>query len=72
MQNYLYIGQIAISALLITVIILQNRGASLGGLFGGEGNAYRTKRGAEKLLLVSTIILAILFMGLGIVNIIIY
>jgi protein translocase SecG subunit len=74
MQKYLYIGQIVISALLITVVILQNRGASLGGIFGGgsEGNVYRTKRGADKFLLISTIILAILFMGIGLVNILVY
>jgi preprotein translocase subunit SecG len=72
MQQYLYIGQIVISALLITVIIMQSRGTGLGGVFGGEGNVYRTKRGAEKFLLISTIVLAILFMGLGLVNFLVY
>jgi len=72
MQKYIFIGQIVVSALLITTIILQNRGSSLGGIFGGEGNVYRTKRGAEKFLLLATIILVFLFMGLGLTNILIY
>ncbi|MFH1598573.1 MAG: preprotein translocase subunit SecG [Patescibacteria group bacterium] len=74
MQQYLYIGQIIVSALLITMIVLQNKGASIGGLFGGggEGNVYRTKRGAEKILSISTVVLAIIFMGLGLVNILVY
>ncbi|MBU1148519.1 preprotein translocase subunit SecG [Patescibacteria group bacterium] len=72
MNDYLLIGQSVVSALLITVIIMQNRGAGLGGIFGGEGNAYRTKRGAEKFLMIASIILAVIFMGLGIVNILIF
>ncbi len=73
MQRYLYIGQIVISALLITSIIMQNRGSSLGGIFGGgDSNVYRTKRGAEKFLQTATIILVILFMGLGLANFIVY
>ena len=53
-----------ISALLLTVVILlQNQGSGLGGAWGGEGNFYRSKRGAEKALFVLTIVLAILFIG---------
>ncbi len=41
--------QIILAVLLITAILLQNRGAGLGATFGGEGNIYRTKRGAERI-----------------------
>ena len=52
---------------------MQNRGSSLGGIFGGgDSNVYRTKRGAEKFLQTATIILVILFMGLGLANFIVY
>lgn len=68
MVRYIQIAQLAISLLLIAAIILQNRGAGLGGIFGGEGNVYRTKRGVEKGLYISTIILAIGFLVLAIWN----
>lgn len=69
MVRYLQIGQLIISILLVVAIILQNRGAGLGGIFGGEGNVYRTKRGVEKGLFVATIVLAVIFFGLGLWNV---
>ena len=61
--------QIIIAILLIVIILLQNRGAELGGLFGGGGNVYMAKRGIEKVLFIATIILSALFfiISLGIV-----
>lgn len=56
---------------LIIVILLQSRGAGLGGAFGGEGNVYRTKRGLEKVIFISTIIIAVLFLGVALINFII-
>ncbi|MDF1497970.1 MAG: preprotein translocase subunit SecG [Patescibacteria group bacterium] len=55
--------QIVISVLLILSILLQNRGAGLSETFGGGGNVYQTKRGFDKFLFISTVILAILFLG---------
>jgi protein translocase SecG subunit len=40
----------------------------LGGAFGGEGNVYRGRRGAEKVLFMATIILGIIFVGSAIIN----
>ncbi|MEK7496588.1 MAG: preprotein translocase subunit SecG [Patescibacteria group bacterium] len=68
MGRYLQIAQLVISILLIVAILLQNRGAGLGGIFGGEGNVYRTKRGAEKIIFTATIVLAFAFFGLAIWN----
>ena len=70
MEKFINIAQIAASVLLIVFIILQNKGAGLGGVFGGEGNVYQTRRGAEKILFISTIVVAILFMGIAVVNLI--
>ncbi|MBI4692014.1 MAG: preprotein translocase subunit SecG [Candidatus Terrybacteria bacterium] len=53
--------QIIICALLVAAILLQQRGGGLGASFGGAGASYHTKRGIEKILFISTIILAILF-----------
>lgn len=57
--------QIVLSLLLILGIILQNRGASLGGAFGGDNFAstFYKRRGAEKFLFNATIVIAILFVA---------
>lgn len=57
--------QIVISALLIVSILLQARGTGLGSAFGGEGMIFRTKRGVEKILHTSSVVLAIIFLGLS-------
>ncbi len=62
--------QIILAVLLITAILLQNRGAGLGATFGGEGNIYRTKRGAEKFIFIATIVLAVIFLATALINVI--
>ncbi|MCX6793312.1 MAG: preprotein translocase subunit SecG [Candidatus Falkowbacteria bacterium] len=62
------IAQIVVSVLLIVVILLQNRGTSLSGIFGGSSNVFQTKRGVEKVLFITTIVLAVLFFGLSVVR----
>ncbi|MFA4845377.1 MAG: preprotein translocase subunit SecG [Patescibacteria group bacterium] len=64
----LNIAQIVLAVLLVAGILLQARGTGLGAAFGGGGNVYRTKRGAEKKLFQLTIVLAILFFGVALVN----
>jgi len=68
MKTVLNIAQLVVAILLIIVILVQQRGSGLGGVFGGEGNVYRTKRGAEKALFTSTVVLAVLFLGITFVN----
>ncbi|MDE1924763.1 MAG: preprotein translocase subunit SecG [Patescibacteria group bacterium] len=55
--------QVVLSVLLIISILLQQTGASLGGAFGGDNfsAAYHTRRGSEKFLFYSSIVLGILF-----------
>ncbi|WKZ24776.1 MAG: preprotein translocase subunit SecG [Patescibacteria group bacterium] len=57
--------QIVISILLVAVILMQNRGAGAGGIFGASDAVYRTKRGAEKILFRATIVLGILFFAVS-------
>lgn len=59
-----------LSLLLIVGIVLQNRGASLGGAFGGDNFAstFYKRRGAEKFLFQATIVIAILFVVTAIVG----
>jgi protein translocase SecG subunit len=63
--------QIILSALLVTAILLQQRDGSMGGAFGGGGTSYFAKRGLEKILFITTIILAVIFVGLAIANLLI-
>lgn len=56
--------QIVLSILLIGGVLLQRSEAGLGSAFGGGdsfSSGYHTKRGAEKMLFIATIIIAILF-----------
>lgn len=69
MQKILQIIQLIMAVLLIAAIMIQNRGAGLGGIFGGEGGVYRTKRGAEKIIFIATIVLATLFLSLSIISV---
>jgi protein translocase SecG subunit len=54
--------QIILSVLLIVCVLLQQTGASMGGAFGGDNFSagYHTRRGAERTLFYSTIVLGIL------------
>lgn len=71
MRNLLLWVQIAVSALLVAAILLQQKGVGLGSAFGGSGQIYRSKRGLEKTLFISTIALAILFTLIAILNLVI-
>lgn len=58
------IAMIIVSVLLVTTVLLQQRGAGLSGAFGGDGSgAYHTKRGLEKIIFFATIALSVLFIG---------
>lgn len=63
LQAVLPYAQIVLSLLLITGIVLQQRGAGLGGAFGGDNFAstFYKRRGAEKFLFNATIVIAVLF-----------
>lgn len=55
-------AEVALALLLILGIVLQQRGATLGGAFGGDNFAstFYKRRGAEYFLFVATIVVAIL------------
>lgn len=68
MDKFINIALIVVTILLIISILLQERGTTLGGAFGGEGNIYRGRRGAEKFVFYMSIILATIFIGLAVIN----
>lgn len=57
---WLDISLIIVSIALITAILLQSRSAGLGGAFGG-GEGFHVRRGSEKYLFRTTVILSLLF-----------
>lgn len=57
------------SLALIAVILLQAQGTGLGGVFGGGGEEYRSKRGVEKILFYLTIGLSVVFLGLSLLGV---
>ena len=71
MNQILFYSQIAISIILIVLIIIQQRGTALGSGFGGGGEIYSTKRGAQKKIYYATIAIATIFLVLGVLNILI-
>lgn len=72
MSTYLNIGLIITSIALIASVILQSKGAGLGGLTGGDaGGVFSARRGIEKTLFRITIGLSFVFFGLAIATVIV-
>jgi preprotein translocase subunit SecG len=65
MKTTIYILQIVVGVLLITLILIQQKGSGLGMAFGGSSAIYRTKRGAEKIIFRATIVFAVLFLAIS-------
>ncbi len=55
--------QVALAIVLVAIILLQQSSAGAGGAFGGSdgGSINHTRRGFEKLLFRTTIIISVLF-----------
>lgn len=69
---YLNIGLIITSSALIASVILQSKGAGLGGLTGADtGGVFSARRGIEKTLFRVTIGLSVLFFTLAIASVIV-
>lgn len=64
--------QIILSVLLVAAILLQQRGSSLGGAFGGDNfsASFHKRRGGELFLFRLTIVVAILFVLSALLNVI--
>jgi protein translocase SecG subunit len=65
-MKYLTIAEMAVSILLSVSILMQNRGSGLGATFGGDFGGYYTKRGIEKFLFYTSIVLGAIFIGIAI------
>ncbi|HET7012164.1 MAG TPA: preprotein translocase subunit SecG [Anaerolineales bacterium] len=67
MSLYFSVALILVALALVAVIVLQSRGAGLGGLTGGEygGAGYHVRRGLERVLFNVTIGLSVVFFALA-------
>ena len=61
--NFLEIVIFISAFLSIILILLQQRGASLGAGFGSSGELYTKRRGLEKSLFVTTIVFVVIFVS---------
>ena len=71
MNQILFYSQLVVSVLMIILISIQQRGAALGAGFGGGGEIYSTKRGAQKKIYYATIAVVTIFLVLGVLNILV-
>lgn len=73
LQQALPYVQIGLSALIIVAVILQRTGASLGGAFGADNfsSGFHTRRGLERTLFFTTIVLGVLFAASALTNLLI-
>lgn len=69
MDTALRLIMIIVSVVLILVILLQTKGSSFSGAFGGDTSSiYRTRRGVEKTLFQFTIATGVVFVVLAIIS----
>lgn len=66
MKVFLTVTEIAISVSLAGLILMQAKGVGLGRTFGAS--TYHSKRGVEKLVFRATIIIAVVFVVLSVLN----
>ena len=72
MEQFINIALIITSVTLIINVILQSKGAGLGGLTGSDtGGVYTARRGVERTLFWVTIVLSVIFFALAIASILI-
>ena len=68
MELYLDIALIISSIALIASIVLQSKGAGLGGLTGADmGSIFTARRGIERTLFYVTIVLSVVFFSLCVI-----
>ena len=61
MNSMLNIITVVTACLMVLLILLQSRGATLGAGFGSSGELFTARRGLEKNLYDTTIIIAVVF-----------
>ncbi len=68
-MRFIIISQLVVAILLTISILLQNRGSGLSAAFGGDMGGYHTKRGIEKFLFYSSVVLSAIFIILAVASV---
>ncbi len=68
MKELLPFLQIFVSILLVASILMQKGGAAMGAAFGGGEGFHTEKRGSDKFIFQSTIVLGVTFISLALLN----
>ena len=69
MQTAINLATIIISVVMVALILLQSKGSSFSGAFGGDaGSINRTRRGVEKTLFQFTIGIAVVYVLLAVLS----
>ena len=59
--------QIILSVIIIALILLQERSSGMSGLLGGDSSGYyQARRGMERIIFYSTIVLCVVFVALAV------
>jgi protein translocase SecG subunit len=64
--------QIVLSLLLVGLVLLQNKGTGLGAAWGGSGGSYHTRRGAEQVIFVMTIVVSGVFFAVSLLHFVLF
>lgn len=73
MAQILQIIQIVSSLLIVALVLLQRSNGDMGSTLGSDNGSFmQTRRGAERLLFVLTIIVAIIFAGSALASVILF
>ena len=67
---YLNFAEIVVSIVLMVLVLLQSKGATFSGTFSSDSPVYRTRRGVEKTMFQFTIVTAVVFVVLAILNVV--
>lgn len=71
-MDYLTVALVTVSLIVIGLVLVQERSSGAGGIFGGSdsGGFYQRRRGIEKMVFIGTIVFAVAFVALAILNLI--
>ncbi len=66
----LQIIQVILSVTMVVLVLMQGKGGGLGGIFGGDGGVYKTRRGVEKVVFQATIAISVVFFAVSLLIVI--
>jgi len=69
-MSFFAILSMILAVVLTILVLIQNRGAGLSGVFGGDSAVFTEKRGSEKILHIVTIIVAVGFLAAAVLNLV--